>query len=208
MQIEMTFEARGGRAYGGHEGTLIIANHISYLDVMVLAAYAPGVFITSREIGNTPGLGQIVRAAGCLFVERRNYSTLLRDIDDLSSTLNDGLNVVVFPEGTTTDGCVSLLPFKSSLLESSLRSRGRVAPFCIRYTHVDGAPLDRANCDRIAWYGPMRFLPHLLQLLTVKRVDVRLTALPPLPLREHKSRKVLAKTARDMIGRVYGEPHP
>lgn len=108
---------------------LIVANHISYLDVLVLSRVAPLLFVTSTEVRDTPGLGLITRLAGCLFVERRNRSKIKSDSSDIQAALDSNIPVVLFPEGTSSDGS-GVLP--SGRRSSKVRSTRRRRCICSR----------------------------------------------------------------------------
>jgi 1-acyl-sn-glycerol-3-phosphate acyltransferase len=198
LNIRVAFENPSGRTFTGMDGLLLVPNHISYLDVIVIGAYLPSIFVTSREIEATPVLGHVTRAAGCAFVERRHIWDVHRDIDQLAGMLNDGMNVTLFPEGSTSCGD-HLMEFKRTLLESAIRSRCRVLPLCVRYERIDGQRYDKGNRDLVAWYGDMTFFPHLWQLMTTRSIDVRLTVLGEVAFRDHKSRKRLSRDAKARI---------
>ena len=186
-------------------GCLLLANHMSYLDVVVIAAHAPAVFVTSREVEETPILGLVSRAAGCIFVERRSRATVHRDIDAITAVLNAGHNVVLFPEGSTSNG-ERFLEFKRTLLESAIRSRCAVLPLCLRYDRVAGRPFGPANRDRVAWYGPMTFFPHLLGLLRTSSVEASLQVLAAPAFRDHKCRKRLSADIERQLAAAYAVP--
>ena len=186
----------------GRPGALIIANHISYLDVCMIGAFLPTVFITSREIEEAPILGYFAKMGGCLFVERRRRMAVLNDLNRITALLTEGVNVMVFPEGSTSDGS-AFLAFKASLLESAIRCRSKVIPLCLKYRSIEGRPFDKSNADRIAWYGDMTFFPHFLALIGVRRIDASLSMLGELPFRAHKSRKKLAAAAFERISSDY-----
>jgi 1-acyl-sn-glycerol-3-phosphate acyltransferase len=177
---------------GANETALILPNHISYLDVIAIHAVLPAVFVTSRDIEATPFLGSLCRSGGCAFVNRRSRKDLLRDIDQLSTLLNRsrGTKVVLFPEGTTSPGA-SILPYKKSLLEAAIRSKSKVYPVCIRYTEVDGQPVDLKSRDRFAWYGDMTFFPHLWQLMSLRSLTIEIITSEAVAFRSHQCRKRL-----------------
>lgn len=187
---------------------LILSNHMSYVDVIVLNALLPSVFVTSREIEETAVLGWITKAAGCAFVERRNIWQVQEDIVRLAALLSRGFNVTLFPEGSTSSG-EEILEFKRTLLEAALRSRCRVIPVCLRYERVDGRPYGLTNKDSVAWYGKMTFFPHLWRLMLLRSIDVRVSVLGEVAFRGHKSRKRLAHEASVRIAeRFHGEASP
>lgn len=177
---------------------LFLPNHVSYVDALLISAYVPAIFVTSREIEATPVLGPLTRATGCIFVERRHKGDILRDVDQIATLLNQGSSVALFPEGTTSPGD-RLLEFKKTLLEAAVRSRCRVRPVAIEYRAVDGAPYDSSNRDAVAWYGDMRFFPHLVRLAATRSIDVRMTVMEAVPFRAHGSRKQLAADVRSRI---------
>lgn len=198
LKIRVTIEGLNGREFTGEERLLLLPNHISYLDVLVINSLIPAVFVTSREIEATPVLGQMTRAAGCVFVERRHKGDVHRDIDALAQLLNSGYNVALFPEGSTSPGD-KLLEFKKTLLESAIRSRCRVLPLCVRYERIGGETYDLSNRDQVAWYGDMTFFPHFWRLMRLSSVEARLAVLEEVPFRGHRSRKRLAGDVKNLI---------
>jgi 1-acyl-sn-glycerol-3-phosphate acyltransferase len=200
LNIRCALETESGEASFDRTPCLFLPNHVSYVDALLISAYVPAIFVTSREIEATPVLGQLTRATGCVFVERRHKGDVLRDVDQIAGLLNQGASVTLFPEGTTSPGD-RLLAFKKTLLEAAVRSRCRVRPVAIEYLAVDGAPYDSSNRDAVAWYGDMRFFPHLIRLAATRSIDVRMTVMEAVPFRAHGSRKQLAADVRSRIAR-------
>lgn len=91
----------------GRQGVVFVANHISWLDIMVILAVYPVHFVAKAEIGTWPILGRLCRNAGTLFIEREKRGDTLRINQQISSILKDGRSVVIFPEGTTVMGMCS-----------------------------------------------------------------------------------------------------
>jgi 1-acyl-sn-glycerol-3-phosphate acyltransferase len=164
-----------------NQNYLVVSNHLSYLDVLVLASKIPACFVTSFEIKQTPFLGQLCSLAGCLFVDRKNRSGLKGEINELRDALKSGLNVIVFPEATSTDGS-EVLRFKRPLFESSVATGKAILPMTINYQLISQEPVSLNNRDVVCWYGDMDFFPHFLTLLeqTEVKVEVILNA-PFLP---------------------------
>ena len=135
---------------------MTVANHISYVDVLLIAAAVPTVFVTSAEVRDTPGLGFLCRMAGCAFVDRRSAHGLRSEISALASVIRSGFHVVVFPEATSSRGDV-VLPFKAALFEAA-RLSGRP----LRVAVVDYDAQARAQ---VSYADNDRFVPHLLQLV-------------------------------------------
>lgn len=157
----------------GEENYLIVSNHLSYLDVLVLASKIPSCFVTSLEIKQTPFLGQLTSLAGCLFVDRKNRSGLKGEINELRDALNSGLNVIVFPEATSTDGS-EVLRFKRPLFESSVATGKAILPITINYQLISGQGVSVHNRDVVCWYGDMGFFPHFLTFLEQSEVQVEI----------------------------------
>ena len=115
-----------------HEGqsmaaSLIVANHISWLDVFVIHAVTPAVFVCKAEVKHWPLIGPLVRACGTLFIERGKNRAAATAAQAITQLLNQGRSVAIFPEGTTSDGR-SVLPFRSALIESSIHGGDSLQP--------------------------------------------------------------------------------
>ncbi len=169
---------------------LLIANHSTYLDVVLLAALERLVFITSEEMGKNPFLGDLTRLGGCLYTNRKKKVTLPGEIARFTETIRQGFKVVLFPEGTSTDGS-SIKAFRKSLFEVAVRAQCPVVPVCIRYLSIDGQPVGPANRDLVAWYGDMSFLPHHLKILGHSML-VELTVLEPVAFDPQRGRGELS----------------
>jgi 1-acyl-sn-glycerol-3-phosphate acyltransferase len=191
---------RAGRPMA--RGGLLVANHLSYLDILVWASLRPVLFVTSMEVGADPFLGLLARLGGSEFVERRRPSGLRGEIDRLSRRLSDGNTVMLFPEGTSTDGS-RILPFKAGLMESALRAGVLIQPACLRVVAVGGRPFVPGADDRWCWHGRMRFLPHLLRVLSTSSFEVSARFLPLLRPSEEASRKDAAEAAHFFVALAY-----
>ena len=106
---------------------LLVCNHLSYLDIIALSALRSCLFVAKSEVGRWPLFGWLAQAAGTLFVERRQKTDCARVVRQIAQTLDDDLLVVLFPEGTSSDGG-SVVPFKFALLDQPSRSASRSPP--------------------------------------------------------------------------------
>ena len=195
--------ATGGKKLVPHrKGHLVVSNHMSYVDVLVLASLAPSVFITSVELRNTLLLGQLARLSGSLFVERRKASGLKQEIGAITAVLEQGFSVVLFPEGTTFNGD-HVHPFKQSLLDAALQAQCAILPVCIRYPRVNGRPLSTASRDTVLYYGGISFFRHFPRFLTLRSVDVKLSVLHAIHAGSDETRKDLAERAHAVISAEY-----
>lgn len=183
---------------------MIVANHLSYLDVLVLSSLTPSIFITSVELKNTLLLGSLARLSGCLFVERRTPSGLKREISAIAHALRAGAQVALFPEGTTSNGD-RVHPFKNSLFDAAVEAQADILPVCFRYIAVNDACVDEQNRDRVFYYGSASFLAHFGKLLSLSSVAVEVAPLKAIRAQEHGSRKELAVAAHTAISAAYHE---
>ncbi|MBX9702787.1 MAG: 1-acyl-sn-glycerol-3-phosphate acyltransferase [Silvanigrellaceae bacterium] len=179
---------------------LIACNHLSYTDIFIINKYFSGCFITSLEIKKTPYLGWICTLSGCLFVNRKNRSNIANEIHEISAVLERGLNIVFFPEATSTDGS-SVINFKKSLFQAAVIAKAPVLPLCINYKTVDGNKVDKINRDSVFWYGDQSFFPHMVRFFSCKKIEVELSILEPIDLVSgyNDDKVILAETAYSMI---------
>lgn len=165
--LGLRLRTRGPRPSGSF---LLAANHMSYVDVVVIASQLECTFVARADLARWPILGTLSRAAGILFVDRERRRLLPRSIDELAAALRDGRGVVVFPEGTTTGG-LELSPLHSPLLEAAAREGRPVHHARIRYRTLPGSP---PAPDSVCWWGDMTFWRHLGALLGLPGFAARL----------------------------------
>jgi len=190
---------------------LILSNHTSYLDIVVLGALADAGFVAKSEVGTWPGFGLLARLGRTVFVERKRASTG-KGRDDIARRLTEGEPLVLFPEGTSNDGN-RVLPFKSALLAVA-EPRRRVAaapdavaagpPLCIQpvslaYTRLDGLPIGYGWRPFYAWYGDMDLAPHLWTVLGLGTVTAEVIVHDPVDPAAYPSRKALAQKCHALV---------
>ncbi|WP_371821865.1 lysophospholipid acyltransferase family protein [Skermanella sp. TT6] len=174
--------------------TLVVSNHSSYLDIIVLGSLVPGSFVAKTEVGGWPFFGLLAKLQQTVFVDRkaRNAGT---HRDDMRSRLEDGDILILFPEGTSSDGNRTL-PFKTALFSvAALRVDDRpikVQPVSITAVKLDGIPLGRALRPFYAWYGDMELVGHVWQMVKLGRVTVQVEFHEPVDVEAFGSRKALA----------------
>ena len=164
---------------------LLICNHVSYVDIIALVSLAPSMFVAKREVKSWPVMGLMAQLGGTLFIDRQRRTHVGEINDDIQTALDAGALVIVFPEGTSSDG-QTVLPFKSSLLKPATQQRHPLTIGRICYTQADGA--DDAE---VSYWGDAVFFPHLLNLLSKPKVraSVRFA-----PVAQHSTdRKELAQ---------------
>lgn len=182
--------------------TLFVANHISYLDIEIFSAAVPTCFVARSDMARWPLFGWLAKLQQTVFVDRRPKG-VATERDGLAQRLDEGHNVVLFAEGTSSDGG-QLLPFKSALLSVAQRAVGGrplvVQPVTVAYTRLDGMPVGRPLRPFIAWYGDMELGPHLWFVLGMGRLGAELHFHPPVTLDAFGSRKALAAHCESVIG--------
>jgi 1-acyl-sn-glycerol-3-phosphate acyltransferase len=187
--------------HGKAQNGIIVANHLSYVDILAILSVHPTRFVSFIEMAQLPGIGWITAISQTLFVNRSNPKLIKNDVDKFETELRKGMPFVFFPEGASFDGS-ELQPFKSSLFESAVRANLPVQPLCLRYTEVNGEPLSLKNRDLIFYHGDMQLIPQLFGLLKLKSVKVELVFCESITS-TGKSRKDLALAARQEISKHF-----
>jgi 1-acyl-sn-glycerol-3-phosphate acyltransferase len=187
--LAVELEHSGGKV-DVHGPVVIVANHISWLDIFVLNALHPSRFIAKSDIKRWPALGLLVASVGTLFVDRARRRDTARMNETVRQVLAAGDVVALFPEGTTTFGR-ELLPFHGSLLQPVIEAGGHVLPAAIRYTNADGS-----HSDAAAYVGETSLIDSVRQLLRARRTRVRLHLCEPFPTTAKHRREVAAEAHR------------
>lgn len=181
---------------------LIVANHTSWLDIVALSAVAPLSFIAKSEVGTWPIFGTFARLQRTVFVVRERRSKAGQSRDEISTRLAAHDRLVLFPEGTSTDG-MRVLGFKSALLgaaEAEIEARPvPVQPLTIVYTGFRGLPMERWLRPSYAWYGDMDLAPHLWNALQLGSFEVTVEFHEPLTAADCGGRKALALHAEQRV---------
>ena len=172
-------------------GTLIVANHISWLDVLALLAVQPGMLLAKREVGEWPLVGTLVRRAGTRFIDRGSPRELPNTVRELAALLRSGESVIVFPEGTTW--CSSPGgPFRRATFQAALDAGAPVRPVTLSYAS-HGAPTTLP-----AYVSDGTFVGSLHRIAAARGLSVRVTAHPALSPAGH-DRRSLAALAHDVV---------
>ena len=162
---------------------MFISNHISYLDIIILGSEVNAVFVAKSEIRNWPIINKLCMLGKTIFVERNNPRSVKKQAGFIKENIENGLNVILFPEGTSSDGS-KVLSFKSSLFGvvdyKELRNY-KLQPISISYNKLDGLPLVKIHRPFLAWFGAMNLAPHVWQFLGLGTSEVN--------IRFHKSEK-------------------
>ena len=175
--------------------TLFVCNHVSYLDIEVMGSRMPVSFVAKAEVATWPFFSTLAKAQRTIFIERSSGKTS-DSREKMLKRLDTGDNLMLFPEGTSSDG-TRVLPFHSALFGvAQLRRADKpivVQPVAIAYTRLDGIPLGRYWRPLFAWFGDLELLPHLWQMVCLGETEAVVTFFPPVDIDQIGDRKKLAE---------------
>ncbi len=172
---------------------LVVANHISWLDIFVINSVRPCRFVAKAEIRAWPVVGWLVDKAGTVFIARGNRRELRHIFKGLVDALGGRQRVAFFPEGTTASQG-QLLPFHANLFEAAIDARVAVQPHALAYVDAQGA-----WHPAVDYTGDTTFVDSILRILGGEPVVARLASLAPIPAGEGSHRRELAQAAHDAI---------
>ena len=144
---------------------MVVSNHLSYLDIVVFSAIAPCVFVSKREVRSWLGIGWVASLAGCIYIDRSRQQGTHDVQPQMAATLAGGVRVILFAEGTSSDGR-QVLPIRSSLFQPAVTDRVPITAACIRYEIEDGDP-----AIDVCYYGDHVIGPHSMKVFA--RNDVK-----------------------------------
>ena len=180
------------------DGALLISNHISWLDIIVIGQYLPVYFVAKSDISSWPIIGYLSRQGGTIFIRRGNKKSIKATTEKMIWVLKQNSNIVAFPEGTTTLGN-EVLSFHASLFQPALLTKSVIQPVVIQY---DGAAKHQAP-----FIGEDDFVRHLIKMLCLDKVEVRLSFLPVIKSLG-KDRHTVCVEAREKIYEKISESSP
>jgi 1-acyl-sn-glycerol-3-phosphate acyltransferase len=190
------------------KGVLMIGNHTSYFDILVLSSAAQVSFVAKSEVKTWPFFSTLARLQQTVFVERSRRSQTGEARDQIRDRVLQGDALVLFPEGTSSDGnCV--LPFKSALMGAAEATIGTdaegrpihvpVQPVSVAYVGLYGMPMGRETRPLFAWYGDMDLVPHLIEAVKTGPIDVVVEFHEPLTIDQVGGRKKLAAVTEAIV---------
>ncbi|HSY11635.1 MAG TPA: lysophospholipid acyltransferase family protein [Verrucomicrobiae bacterium] len=170
---------------------LIVSNHLSYLDILCYSAAVPCVFVSKAEVEQWPIFGKYARWSGSVFVHRHDRGDAARANLLVGESLKDGVPVVLFPEGTTTDGR-RLLRFHATMLQPAIDVGAPITPCAISYQLDDGDP-----SSEVAWWGDMTLMPHVWNMMGKQSVRAKIVFGEPIIA--HGDRKQLSHVFHEQV---------
>lgn len=185
---------------------LLIANHTTWLDIPVLSAVAPASFVAKKEVGTWPFVASLARLQRTVFVDRKRRTAVGATAGEIIGRLAQGDAIVLFAEGTSSDGN-RVLPFMTSLFaaakpsasETNVAPEAVVQTLSVVYTRLHGLPLGRADRPGVSWFGDMEMRGHAWALLKAGPLDVEIRIGPPVPLTSFSDRKELARHSESQV---------
>jgi 1-acyl-sn-glycerol-3-phosphate acyltransferase len=182
---------------------LIVSNHISWLDIPVLASLTPLSFIAKREVASWPFISWLAKLQRTIFIDRTRRAAVAETRKQILQRLEAKERVVLFAEGTSSDGN-QVLPFKSPLFAAiepngANESGYKIQTCAIVYTHIHGLPMNRQQRPAIAWYGDMDMPSHAWGVLKGGPLDVHVRLGEPVSIAEVGDRKSLANHAYERV---------
>ncbi len=193
----------GRQMRGG--GILYVANHLSWADIPVLGSRILAAFVAKSEVADWGPVGWLSTLARTVYVDRDRRQATGAARNAIADRLAAGENVILFPEGTNSDG-IGILPFKSALFAAIEGAPGddfAIQPVTLAYTRLNGMPITRERLPDIAWIGDTALMPHLLAFMSLGKVRAELIFHPTVRLGDFADRKVLARHCHDVIANGY-----
>lgn len=179
---------------------LFVSNHVSWADIVVIGSILPVAFVAKREVRNWPLVGITAKLQRTVFVDRNRRRQTATAVKDIIERLRGGTPVVLFAEGTSSDGN-RVLPFRSALLgaveqaaaDGDISGGVLIQPVSICYTRLHGIPMGRQHRPLAAWYGDLDFVPHVREFIERGAVDVVVTWGTPVAVGAGSDRKALTR---------------
>lgn len=205
----------GENAHRKNHPVIYLCNHISYLDVVVLGSLLDGCFVAKSEVSKWPGFGFLAKLQKTIFIVREK-SALIQSRQAISDAMAKDYDIILFPEGTSTDGW-DVQQFKAGLLgiffpddkgaggDYDVIDNALIQPVAVKHTKTNSIEItkDRQDLrDFYAWYGDMELAPHLWSLAQAKSVDVEIHMLPPLSANDFVHRFDIANAAQERVAKV------
>ena len=190
-----------------NEGSLLVGNHIGFIDIVCLLALRDAVCITSLEMKHTPGLGQIADLGGCAYVDRKNRMAIQDELKDVINVLKQNFRVVLYAESVASNG-EQVLPFKKTLMTSAGLAGRPIRPFVFNFVKVNGGPVLYEHRDSLCWYGDQTFFPAIWRSLKLDSVACEIEFLPAVHPAPDEDRTALAKTVHDAVSAKFQKFYP
>ena len=184
------------------ECSLIVGNHVGFIDIVCLVALRPAVFITSLEMKHTPVLGQIADLGGCAYVDRKNRMSIQDELKGIVDVLKEGFRVVLYAESVASNG-ERVLPFKKTLMMSAGLAGKPIRPCVFNFVKVNDGPVLYEHRDSVCWYGDQTFFPAIWRSLKLDSLTCEVEFLPQVHPAPDDDRTELANKVHEMVSARY-----
>ena len=184
-------------------GTLVVANHVGYVDVITLGGLFPAVFAARHDMRRWPVFGLLAASGATIFIDRGRARAGARGIGQVAAALAAGATVAGFPGGTSVGGG-RILQFRSGLFQAAVDAGAEVVPAAVRYVELDGEPVTAANLDQIGWFHGEHFIGHALRLASHRTVGAEVRFGEPIAP-PHANRRTLAAVAEARVRELHGQ---
>ncbi len=181
---------------------LVIGNHMGFIDILASGSTRPMLYVTSKEMHETPVLGLLTEMGGCIYVERRSRLGIQNELKHIIQALQEGLNVCLYPEATSTNG-EQVLPFKRTLITAAAHAKVPIHPYVLNFKTVNGQPFSLKNRDSVCWYGDISFVTSMVAAFSLNYVEIEIEFLPPVYPTLEDDRAELADRLHSMIAKKF-----
>jgi len=203
IHVRVVGQPERGRA------ALYVSNHVSWADILVIGSLAPVAFVAKREVASWPLVGITAKLQRTVFVERQRRHQVGEAVKEIVARLASGTSVVLFAEGTSSDGN-RVLPFRSALLGAVDKAAAQggtaggmlIQPMAISYTNLHGIPMGRQHRPLVAWYGDLDFMPHIRAFIARGAVDAVVAYGEPVAADSAGDRKAMSKALEGVVRRL------
>lgn len=186
--------------------TLFVSNHVSWVDIVVIGSIMPVAFVAKREVASWPLIGVTAKIQRTVFVDRKRRQRTGEAIAGMINRLASGVPVVLFAEGTSSDGN-RVLPFRSALVgvvndaaaDAGFAGKFAIQPMSIGYTGQHGMPMGRQHRPLVAWYGDLEFMPHIKDFIARGAVDAVVSYGEPTLAKATTDRKIMTKSLETAV---------
>ena len=190
-----------------NRAVLLVSNHVSWADILVIGSLAPVAFVAKHEVRDWPLVGITAKLQRTVFVDRTRRHQTGNAVAEIVKRIESGVSVVLFAEGTSSDGN-RVLPFRTALLGAVEGTTGNggdnilIQPMSIGYTGQQGIPMGRQHRPLVAWYGDLDFMPHIRAFIEHGAVDALVTYGEPMPAGRDIDRKAMTKRLEGTVRRL------
>lgn len=181
-----------------NEVSLLVGNHMGFIDIVSLQTLSPSSFVTSTEMRHTPVLGQICELAGCTYVNRGSRAHIQQELEGITQVLKQGTRVTLYPEAMASNG-EQVLPFKKTLLMAGPISNHPIRPYVFNFRKVNNTGVTFQHRDSLCWYGDQTFQGALWRSLKLESIECEIEFLPLMYFSANEDRTTVSTSVHKVI---------